>query len=141
MKRLQTTIALPLVLIALTLVHSSRPAESASTSAEQHVMLRPDEIKWKAFPALGPAFSWRFYRAILSSQARPLCSASRCPMARKFLRTRNHAGRDSASRRLSETKRSRQSTGSFRRDDRRYARHTPWSRASQTISLEAIKCE
>jgi hypothetical protein len=46
------SIALPLVLVALTLVHSSRPAESASSSAEQHVILRPDEIK--AFPALGP---------------------------------------------------------------------------------------
>jgi hypothetical protein len=49
------SIALPLVLAALTLVHSSRPAESASSSAEQHVMLRPDEIKWKAFPALVPS--------------------------------------------------------------------------------------
>jgi len=93
------------------------------------------------FRRSGPAFSRRFYRAIVASQARPLCFASRCPMERKFLRMRNHAGRDPASRRLSETESSRQSPGSFIRDDRRYARHTSWSQASATIWLEALNCE
>jgi hypothetical protein len=83
MKVLRTTIALPLMLIALTLVQSSRAAERTSNAAAQHVMLTPGEITRQPFPALGAAFSSRFLRAILWP---PLTRSNlRCLQAFKFM--------------------------------------------------------
>jgi hypothetical protein len=54
MRTLRSVVFIAIVLIAMTLASRLLAQEKGDAAGSHHVMLTPGEIKWAAFPALGP---------------------------------------------------------------------------------------